>query len=435
MDRFPGDFLWGATLVAHAVEGADYAADGWHWEQRPGRIRDGSNSQVAAGHFTRFEADFDLARKLGLNALLFSISWSRIQPEAAGAFDDQALAHYAAVAKALADRGIEPVCVLHDVTLPAWFAARGGWLRPDAAALFGQYATRAAAVLAPWCRRWIPLYEPEHAVRLGYVEGLWPPGRRAPRAAWRVLRHMAEAHRRAYKTLRAQRADVAVGIAVRGRACRPHDAERSWDLRAVQMQDATSHLFQEALAGGLWPGQRRGACDLGGLADFIGVAFYGAETVRFTPLRPRRLFTEYQNAAGARIETGDGMPAPEGFRTVLSRMAEYGAPLFVTGNGLATGDDAVRCGYLLDHLAALRDAIAQGLDIRGYFHRSLLDGFEGHEGYAARYGLVHVDRTTLARTPNPSAYLYKDICETGTFRRGTVARFSPTWTGAQEGHP
>jgi beta-glucosidase len=65
--------------------------------------------------------------------------------------------------------------------------------------------------------------------------------------------------------------------------------------------------------------------------------------------------------------------------------------------------------------------------VRGYLHRSLLDGFEWDRGYGARYGLVHVGRTSMARTPNTSAYLYKDIAASGGIRSGALARFSPDW--------
>ena len=424
---FPKDFLWGATLSAHQVEGANYGNDWWRWEQRPGRIRDGANSQVAAGHFARFEDDFDLARKLGLRAVLFSIEWSRVQPNPDAVFDEEVIGHYAAVLDALLARYLEPVCVLHHVTVPAWFAQRGGWRHARAPESFERYVARMAAVFGEKCRWWLPFYETVHTVRMGYVEGRWPPGGHAPLAALRALAHLEEAHVLAYDAIHAQRPDAMVGVAVRGRACRPLDGDRSWDVRAAKAQNAFAHAFQDRLAGRFWPWQRRTGAGLEGLVDFLGLAYYGSETVRFNPLRPRRLFTQYTDAAGRPVDVGSVTTDPDGFHRVLQDVACYGLPILVTGNGLATENDLERCRYLLDHLAVVHRCLEEGLDIRGYFHRAFLDGFEWTQGYTARYGLVHIDRETLARTPNPSAYLYKDICETGTFRRGTLAQFCPEW--------
>lgn len=429
---FPKNFLWGATLSAHQVEGGNYANDWWRWEQRPGRIRDRANSQVAAGHFTRFEADFDLARKLGMRAILFSIEWSRVQP-VPKAFDEAAIAHYGAVLDALIVRGIEPVCVLHHVTNPSWFTERRGWRNRGSPDFFEAYAARMAAEFAPKCRWWVPFYEPMHAVRMAYLEGIWPPGAQNPAAGiMEALERLKQAHDRAYRAIHAQRPDAMVGAALRGRANRPQDKDRSWDVRAAHGQNKWPVRFlgprKAWVMDRFRPWQRRepgGALDQP--LDFLGVGFYGAETVRFNPFKPRHLFVKYTDAFGSPVGVETCEAAPESFYHVLREMARYGLPILVTGNGIATEEDRRRCVYLLDHLAVVHRCLQEGMDIRGYFHRAFLDGFEWTRGYSARYGLVHVARETLARTPNTSAYLYKDICESGTLRRGTLARFCPEW--------
>ena len=63
--------------------------------------------------------------------------------------------------------------------------------------------------------------------------------------------------------------------------------------------------------------------------------------------------------------------------------------------------------YLHDHLAAALDAIEQGVDLRGYFHWSLMDNFEWAHGYRPRFGLIHVDYDTLVRTPKASFRWYQ----------------------------
>ena len=71
-------------------------------------------------------------------------------------------------------------------------------------------------------------------------------------------------------------------------------------------------------------------------------------------------------------------------------------------------DDPHRVAYLRDHLVAAADAIAAGVDLRGYYVWSLLDNFEWEHGYRRRFGIVHVDFETQRRTPKASARWYRD---------------------------
>ncbi len=438
---YPEDFLWGATLSAHQVEGDNYANDWWRWEQRPGRILDGANSQVASGHFEQYASDIDLARKLGLQSLFLPIEWSRVQP-AAGVFDENAIMHYHEVLSCLVDCGIEPICVLCHAALPQWMANRRGWTHPRSALWFEGYVARMAAEFAPTCRYWIPLYEPMHAIRLGLGEGIWPPGKHnAGLTMLWSLQHLTQAHDAAYHAIHAQRPDAQVGVALRGRQCAPLDPDQAWDVRHAHGHEVWPHHFLNP------PGASRvtlaldpfwfqsGTPSVSSCAralDFLGVSYYGTEIIRFNPLKIRRCFVDYMDKAGNAIHVEKTEAAPAGLYPVVQSMARYGLPLWIAGNGVATSDDATRCSFLLDHLAVMRECIREGVDIRGYFHRSFLDGFEWTRGYQARYGLVHVARESLDRTPNPSAYLYKDICETNTIRKGTCARFCPGWTAAKE---
>jgi beta-glucosidase len=116
---------------------------------------------------------------------------------------------------------------------------------------------------------------------------------------------------------------------------------------------------------------------------------------------------------------------PAGLRTLLVRLGrEYPnlPPLYVTENGAAYDDtvtegtdgreavhDAQRTQYILDHIQAVSDAIADGADVRGYFVWSLLDNYEWAWGYGKRFGIVRVDYDTLVRTPKDSALAYAEV--------------------------
>jgi beta-glucosidase len=93
-------------------------------------------------------------------------------------------------------------------------------------------------------------------------------------------------------------------------------------------------------------------------------------------------------------------------------------PIYITESGCSydTGpdengvvDDQARIDYLRSHVNAVSEAITRGVDVRGYYCWSLMDNFEWAEGYAPRFGLVHVDFGTLKRTPKQSFRWYRDL--------------------------
>jgi beta-glucosidase len=101
----------------------------------------------------------------------------------------------------------------------------------------------------------------------------------------------------------------------------------------------------------------------------------------------------------------------------------YGAvPLYVTENGAAFPDpasaeggrvdDPLRVHYYREHLLAVLEAIHQGVDVRGYYAWSLLDNLEWSSGYTLRFGLVHVDFATQARTVKSSGEYYREVIRT-----------------------
>lgn len=425
MGAFPENFLWGASLSGHQAEGENFASDWWRWEQRPGRIAKDHTSERAAGVLHRYVDDLELARQFGHNAFLFSLEWSRIQPEP-DEFDEQALAHYARVFETLRKLGLEPICVLHHVTLPRWFAEEYGWHHRDAPALFGRYAEHVAKAYAPHCRWWIPVREPMHWITMAYLYKRWPRPRGALRRARLALVNLARAHAAGYRALHARRDDALVGPAVHARRFMPADENSPWDVRAKLREERRSNrLYLDAIVNGKWPLAYLRDRTVQNTADFIGVSYYGRERVRFALAKPSRVFAQTVDAAGKAVPPERYESDPEGFADILRELSEYDRPLIVTGNGLATDDDKERCAYLLQHAGALRRALDEGVDLRGYVHRALVDGFEWENGYTRRYGLIHVDRKTQSRTPNPSAFLYKELCRTGTISPGAVARYCP----------
>lgn len=415
-------FLWGATVAAHAVEGRDFDSDWWRWEQRPRRIRGGGTSEMASDHLNRFREDIKLAGQAGLNALQVSISWARIAPRP-GEFSEEALAHYASVFGALKKQGITPIAVLQEHSLPLWFANEGAWDGPKAAAHFEAYVKAVFAAISSHCRHWIPLYEPVLWQRMALGEGRWPRPEKARHGVLPSLKRMAAAYLRAHDFIAGQAGSHAVGLSITAPDLAPADPHSPWDLHAVRWQ---RRYWERALPEALRAERRERPF------HFLAVSLPGRQYVHFSALHPRKGLSRYESPSGELASADTAEPCAHGVAAALERAAAWEAPLWVTGTGLATEDDSARCTFLLDHTEAVLKCRRRGMPLMGFCYRSLLDGFEWRHGFTQRYGLIHVDRKSLARTPNPSAFLYQDIAKNNAIRDGAAARYCPLWRSRVE---
>jgi beta-glucosidase len=399
--RFPDNFLWGAATSSHQVEGDNRNNDWWAAElagQVPFR------SGEACRHFTMFGSDFDLARSLGHNAHRFSLEWSRIEPRQ-GHFDAAAIHHYRQVIEALRARGLEPVVTLHHFTNPAWFAQSGGWLRRDCIRLFARYADHVAENLGGPVRYWLTLNEPTVYIKQAYILGNWPPcERNAWRNAWRVLRNQCRAHVAAYEALRRHRPGSMVGFAHSAPVVVPCDPDRPLDRLAAAVRD---FVLNEACFAFMKTDKRRPF-------DFIGLNYYTRTVVRWQPRGIAAVFgTECleDHHEGTRRFNDIGWEIyPKGLTLALQRFSRYGLPLLITENGIATDNEDVRRDFLRAHLEALAQAVALGIDVRGYFYWTLMDNFEWSCGTAPRFGLAAVDFGSQARTPRSVARDFAAVC-------------------------
>ena len=403
--RFPPGFLVGAASAAHQVEGGNRWNDWWEFEQSS---RLPPRSGEACRHYELYESDFDLARSLGHNAHRLSIEWSRIEPRE-GEWNEDALAHYGAVVKALRDRGMEPVVTLHHFTNPAWFACRGGWIRRESGQYFARYVRRVAQQLATHVRFWVTINEPTVYVKHAYVVGDWPPCvRKSWTSAAQVLLNMGRAHAAAYGILHEARPDAMVGIAHSAPYVVPCDPTRLADRVTSRLRDFTlNHAFFTLLG-------RRPAVVL----DFVGLNYYARQVVRWRPVvGPAALFgsecrDDHHGQRRQFTQLGWEVYAP-GLRETLILFRRYGVPLIVTENGIATSDEEARSDYLRAHVEALGQAIQVGVPVLGYFYWTLMDNYEWVEGRGARFGLFEVDFATQERTPRPAASLFEAICRGG----------------------
>lgn len=443
---FPEDFVWGAAAAAYQIEGAA-ARDGKGrsiWDMfcsKPGAIYGGHNGDVACDHYTRFAEDVHLMGDLGLQAYRLSISWPRILPEGLGPVNQAGLDFYKRLLDRLIETGIAPWVTLFHWDYPLELYRRGGWQNPESVEWFAHYAELVVRELGDRVAHYITLNEPQVFVVLGHHRGTHAPGDKLSLADMlQVGHHALLAHGRAVQAIRAIRGKSAfVGFSP---VVMPHipESDDARDIEAarkatfaVESEDAWTHSW--------WmdPVFLRGYPE-------AGMRYYGAQAPRIGPndfdviAEPvdflgintyHGLYTRADASGGHQVVgLPDGFPhtslnwplTPEalhwGPRFCYER---YRVPLVVTENGISVRDwvstdgrvhDPARIDFTARYLRELHRALQAGVDVRGYFHWSILDNFEWAEGYKERFGLIHVDYASGIRTAKDSAYWYRDVIRT-----------------------
>lgn len=442
---FPSGFLWGAATAAYQIEGA-WDADGKGesiWDRfchTPGRVANGETGDVACDHYHCYAEDVALMAEIGLNAYRFSISWPRIFPSGGKQPEQRGLDFYRRLIAKLHDYNIVPMATLYHWDLPQALQDRGGWINRDTALRFAEYAAYLFDQLGADVPLWVTHNEPFIAAFFGYGNGEKAPGLRRPLDMLSAGHHILLSHGLAVQAFRAAglRAtqpngpDPRIGIVLmiwphHPASSHPQDiaANRRTDGGMNRMfleplfwasypQDMLRHFSRRRMLPRIAPG------DLEIIAqpiDFVGVNTY---TRLVNAANPRDLISGARQISQLGPKTTMGWEIyPPCIYEALLKVREYtDLPLYITENGAACNDvpaadgsidDTERIAYLHDHIAQAQRAIAAGIDLRGYFVWSLMDNFEWELGYAKRFGLIHVDYTTLKRTLKRSAYWYRDV--------------------------
>jgi beta-glucosidase len=442
---FPPGFVWGGSASSYQIEGGsapDLRGESI-WDafcRKPGAINEGHTGLVACDHYSRMPEDVALMGDLGLQAYRLSIAWPRVLREGTGAINEVGLDFYDRLVDALIERGIEPWVTLFHWDYPHALYLRGGWLNRDSAEWFGEFATRVVERLSDRVVRWITINEPQVQVQLGHAEGTHAPGIRLPlREQLTVVHNTLRAHGRAVQAIRAGARRVpSVGWAPVGSVSYPVDedpanveAARAATFGISKLDLWNNTWFSDPVCFGCYPedglrlyGPNVPHHPIGDMdlirqpLDFYGVNIYSGTPVKDLQGTP----TAVTRSPGYARNTFNWAMAPESLRWGPRFLFErYRLPVVVTENGMSNLDwpdasgqvlDPQRIDYTRRYLLALHQAIADGADIRGYFHWSVFDNFEWAEGYKERFGLVHVDFSTQKRTPKLSARWYREVIAT-----------------------
>lgn len=359
--KFPKDFLWGTATSAYQVEGGIENSD-WSKVYPAG---------LACNHYDLYEEDFDLMKKLNQTAFRLSIEWSRIEPEE-GKFDKKEIEHYRRYLQSLKARKIKTMVTLHHFTNPLWLGKIGGWTDKKVVFYFSRFAKKVFDEYKDLVDFWITINEPLIFASQSYLISLWPPQKKNPFLFLKVIENQVAAHKKVYTTFHKMDKKALIGI-------------------------SKNNIYFEG-AGSFVPRYFWNKYFLNKTKkyqDFIGLNYY---------------FHRPQDKNKQVSDIGWEI-YPEGIYRVLKELKKYQKPIYITENGLADAKDKLRKDFIKNHLFWLHKAIEEGVDVRGYFHWSLMDNFEWEKGFEPRFGLIEIDYKTLERKIRPSALFYAKICK------------------------
>jgi beta-glucosidase len=381
--QWPEGFMWGTGASSTQCEGAAPASDWWDWERAGHAPVSGDGN----GFGTRYAEDFRLFAELGLTHHRVSIEWARVEPEP-GVHDEAAVAHYRRILTACRDAGVVPWVCLHHFTLPRWFADSGGFLvEENRTGVWARHVDWVAETFGDLVGGWQPVNETNYYAAAAYGGGGWPPGHRDrdEMAIATEAIHLATAE--AAVRLRQTGAPVASIYGLSTAEAIDDDPqtltlverfyERSWTPWLGLVRDGVLRVRNRR------PVERP---DLRGCFNLIGFSYYAA-----TGARDGKIAVYPTDAPVSPL--GYGIWA-DGLGRVLDRLHTElpGVALLVAEYGIGTADDAQRAAYLRRGLEVTNDAIARGIDVKGFFHWTGVDNYEWLHGFDVSFGIIDGDR-------------------------------------------
>lgn len=437
--QFPSDFSWGVATSAFQIEGASHA-DGKGesiWDQfcrQPDVIADASNGDIACDHYNRVEADLDLIASLGVDTYRFSISWPRVQPLGEGAWNEAGLAFYERLVDGLWQRNIRPHITLNHWDLPQALQNKGGWNARETVHHFVRYARGVYQRLGQRMGAITTHNEPWVMAVLGHEMGIFAPGIKDKKVSIQVAHHLLLSHGMAVQALRQDGCTLPLGIVLNMAAVVPASGSVADVAKAKWDKAEGRGWYLDPLLKGHYPSEI--LADLGANApvmqpddlsiiaspiDFLGINYYSRH------VSSADVSFDVKQSGLALTEMGWEI-YPKGLTDLLLDLnASYTLPsVYITENGGAFKDQKVnghvhdldRLEYLQTHVAAVANAIAAGVHVKGYMVWSLMDNFEWASGYEKRFGIVHVDYATQQRTLKTSAKWYQSFLKNFQLAQG-----------------
>lgn len=410
-NRFPKEFLFGVATASLQIEGGDTNNSWFDWCEK-GMVPNGDHCILANDHWNRIDEDISCMKDLNITSYRLSLEWSRIEPKK-GKYDVEAINHYKLELEKLIQAGIEPMITLHHFSNPSWLEQQKAWTSKEVVTLFELYTSFVVKHLGHLCSHWVTINEPNVYLVMGYMEGDFPPGEKGNiRAFFKGAKNMIQAHKAGFKAIHRIRKEQGYDNTKVGAALhlRVFDTLKEGLLSTITKR-LHYFLFQDLFFNGMLYGYWLIGLKSKRYFDFIGINYYTRDILKAGFVN-FPLFAERLVKQGSEVNDLNWEIYPEGLLRIMKRyFHKCKLPIYITENGIADAKDEKRKTYLRDHLAVILDGIKDGIDIRGYYHWTLMDNFEWAEGYEARFGLFKHDLQTQERSLRSSGQYYANICK------------------------
>jgi beta-glucosidase/6-phospho-beta-glucosidase/beta-galactosidase len=410
--EFPDSFLFGlATAPAHVEDGIVDAWTDFADQGKVAAVQPELEPKRRLEFWSHPKVEIDLAAETGVKIFRLGVDWQRLVPAQPGSFncegvcpatiqDKEALAHYKEIITYIKSKNMKVMLTLFHHSPPRWFASEGGWKNPATADYFYEFSMDVMKEFQGYVDYWITLNEPTIYGVMTYMAGTWPYGHKG--GIWSFINlgfykgnyaaamaNMIDAHQRIYRDAHIKYSKIQISIAHHFSYLLNAKGEKSLLAKLI---DRGMWSFTDAIKDQM---------------DFVGMNYYGAEYLKFTV--SQILDDKEYSDAGRAIYS-------EGFYILLKQIwVRYKKPVFITENGIGDGTDILRPSYLLEHLAALHQAMEEHVPVLGYIFWTISDNWEWADGYCPKFGLVAVNRkVNLMRTPRPSYFLFKTVVNSKT---------------------
>ena len=429
ISQFPSDMLFGVATSSYQIEGSSFGGCGAsHWDEfakEDGRIANGEDGRIACDHYHLFEDDLSLMAEAGFDAYRFSFSWPRLLPETDRALNQAGLSFYDRLLDSMLDKGLRPFATLYHWDLPSRHAHKQGWRNRDTAHYFADYTDLIMRHFGDRLETIAPINEPWCVSFLSHYWGHHAPGLCDLKATAEAMHIIQLAHGLSINVMR-DAGHKQLGCVLNKEFFTPYNDSEEAQKAAHLFDGIYNRWFEESIFKGRYPTEVLALFEevmpakfeddlpiISAPLDWAGVNYYTRSVIEVDKTEPHLGF---RCVRGDLPKTDmDWEVIPEGLHFFLKRLAkDYcgDLPIYITENGMANKDNLVhghcddkeRTAYFQSHLGAVKQALDEGVNIKGYFAWSFMDNFEWAFGYDKRFGLVHVDYDTQIRTPKQSYY-------------------------------
>ncbi len=417
--KLPKEFLFGSATAATQIEGGDRHSNWYHWGLQ-GKIANNESPIVAADHYNRVEEDIGLMKEMNHEIYRMSIEWSRIEPQE-GIWSEEGISHYQQEIRALLRAGIKPLITLHHFSHPQWFEEIGQWTNKDSVKYFLRFTKKVISSIGHEVSEYCTINEPNVFVNDTFMEGKYPPGKKDEIMSYfRASRNLIIAHLKTYEMIHKMREemgyhDTLVGIAMH-LAYFDVSGNKLLTRISKELMDYSFHkLFLNGMVEGhlTFPIGSGYPIGKGIYCDFLGINYYSSHLIHSSS-NPAMLFGEVkveEDLPDASVNDLGWEIYPKGLYKVVKKIYDlYKLPIYITENGIPDAKDTKRSKFIYDHILEIKRLIEDGVDIRRYYHWSLLDNLEWNDGYTPRFGLVEVNYETQERTIRGSGRFYGELC-------------------------